>query len=116
MTGTRVGGTAEHVVVVGAGLAGLAAARRLGHAGVDVTVARGPRPGRRPHRGRHHRTTGPRSSSAASGSAPTQNRMYELVDELGLETFPTYNDGQHVILLGGRTEPDGLEPRGGAAS
>ncbi len=25
---------------------------------------------------------------------PTQNRMYELVAELGLETFPTYNDGR----------------------
>jgi monoamine oxidase len=29
--------------------------------------------------------------------------MYELVAELGLETFPTYNDGQHVVQLGGRT-------------
>jgi monoamine oxidase len=29
--------------------------------------------------------------------------MYELVAELGLETFPTYNQGQHVVQLGGRT-------------
>ena len=36
---------------------------------------------------------------------PTQNRMYELVDELGLETFPTYNTGQHVVHLGGRQLP-----------
>jgi monoamine oxidase len=33
---------------------------------------------------------------------PTQTRMYALVDELGLETFPTYNTGKHVIQLGGR--------------
>ena len=29
--------------------------------------------------------------------------MYELVAELGLETFPTYNEGEHVIRLGGKT-------------
>jgi monoamine oxidase len=33
---------------------------------------------------------------------PTQTRMYALVEELGLETFPTYNTGQHVVQLGGR--------------
>ena len=33
---------------------------------------------------------------------PTQTRMYELVSELGLETFPTYNRGRHVVQLGGR--------------
>ena len=33
---------------------------------------------------------------------PTQNRMYELVSELGLETFPTWNEGELVIQLGGR--------------
>ena len=33
---------------------------------------------------------------------PTQTRMYALVEELGLETFPTYNTGQHVVQLGGK--------------
>jgi monoamine oxidase len=29
--------------------------------------------------------------------------MYELVEELGLETVPTWNHGEHVVRLGGRT-------------
>jgi monoamine oxidase len=28
--------------------------------------------------------------------------MYALVEELGLETFPTYNSGKHVVQLGGK--------------
>jgi monoamine oxidase len=30
---------------------------------------------------------------------PTQTRMYELIGELGLETFPTFNTGKHVVQL-----------------
>jgi monoamine oxidase len=33
---------------------------------------------------------------------PTQNRLYELVGELGLETFPTWNAGDLVVRLGGK--------------
>ncbi len=34
---------------------------------------------------------------------PTQTRIYELIDELGLATFPTWNDGETVLRLGGKT-------------
>ncbi len=33
---------------------------------------------------------------------PTQDRVLALIEELGLETFPTRTEGQNVIEIGGR--------------
>ena len=33
---------------------------------------------------------------------PTQDRVLALIEELGLETFPTRTEGQNVIETGGR--------------
>jgi len=88
------------VVVIGAGLAGLSAARRLHAEGVDTVVLEArDRVGGRTERG----VTADGTPIELGGQwiGPTQNRMYELVAELGLHTFPTYNTGEHVILLGG---------------
>lgn len=91
----------SRVVVVGAGLAGLSAARRLDAHGVEVVVVEArDRVGGRTEGG--HTADGTPVELGGQWLGATQNRMYELVDELGLETFPTYNTGRHVVDLGGR--------------
>ncbi len=89
------------VVVVGAGIAGLVAARRLaaGGAGVRVLEARDRVGGRTVNE--------PISDSESTEMGgqwvgPTQDRILGLIAELGLETFPTRTDGQNVIERGGR--------------
>ena len=89
------------VVVVGAGLAGLAAARALVAAGRAVTVVEArDRVGGRTENGRF--SDGQWIEVGGQWIGPTQDRMYELVGELGLETFPLYNDGKLVLQLLGR--------------
>lgn len=94
--------TDPHVVVVGAGLSGLAAARALVAGGVQVSVIEA----RDRVGGRVEGTRTADGTPVELGGqwiGPTQNRMYRLVAELGLETFPTYNTGEHVVSLAGRT-------------
>ncbi len=92
--------TDNQVLVIGAGLSGLAAARTLAGSGVEVTVLEArPRVGGRTEGG--HTAEGVPLELGGQWVGPTQTRMYALIDELGLETFPTFNTGKHVIQLGG---------------
>lgn len=90
------------VVVVGAGLAGLVAARDLRRAGKSVVVmeARG-RVG-----GRCYSRSLPGASDVANLGAtfvgPTQHRIVALAKELGFGVFPTYNTGKNVLFFDGR--------------
>jgi monoamine oxidase len=88
---------AEPVLVVGAGLAGLAAARCLVAAGREVLVleARN-RVGGRTEGG--ELADGTTLELGGQWIGPTQDRMYELVAELGLETFRTWNDDGRLLL------------------
>jgi len=91
------------VVVVGAGLAGLSAARSLGAAGSHAVVleARARVGGRVLN---HDLGTGDVVELGGEWIGPSQLRINKLVAELGLETFPTYDDGEHVLDLHGRVK------------
>jgi monoamine oxidase len=84
------------LVVVGAGLAGLAAARHAVAAGHSVLVleARDRVGGRT-----LNEDIGGGNVVEVGGQwiGPTQHRLRELADELGVATFPTFGDGESVI-------------------
>lgn len=86
------------VVVVGAGLAGLTAARELHDAGIDVVVWEA-----------RDRVGGRTWTSELDGAAidlgaqwlgPDQQRMHALADRFGLERFPTFNEGDSLVVDG----------------
>ena len=86
------------VVVVGAGLAGLIAARDLLAAGVSVLVleARGRVGGRLLN---HTLEGGAVVEVGGQWVGPTQDRVLALADELGVGLFPTYIEGALRIRL-----------------
>jgi monoamine oxidase len=88
------------VVVVGAGLAGLAAARALNAAGVSVVVleARDRVGGRTLN---HDIGGGKVVEVGGQWMGPTQDRLAALARELGVDTFPTYAHGDNLLEYGG---------------
>jgi monoamine oxidase len=93
---TRPRRTAD-VIVVGAGLAGLTAARQVRAAGKSVIVMEA-----------QDRVGGRTLSEDIGGGeiadlggtfiGPTQDHIAAIVKELGIPTFPTYNTGNNVFL------------------
>ncbi len=88
-------------IVVGAGLAGLAAARDLAAAGRSVLVleARDRVGGRIVNSGIG---AGKIVEMGGEYAGPTQDRVLALAAELGIATFPTYDTGQKVLHFNGR--------------
>lgn len=97
-------------IVIGAGLAGLTAARRLAEAGRKVHVLEA-----------RDRVGGRTSTAALAGGAvdlggqwigPGQRRVLALARELGVSTFPQHHLGRKVMCLGeDRSTYRGLLPR-----
>ena len=88
------------VVIVGAGLAGLAAARKLAAEGIDCVVleARDRVGGRTLN---HSIGDGKIVEVGGQWVGPTQARVLELMRELGLESFPTYSKGENLFRYEG---------------
>ncbi len=99
------------VAIVGAGLAGLTAARELTKEGVRCAVLEardrvGGRTLNQPIAG------GEIVEGGGEFVGPTQTAVVDLARELGLETFPTFAEGESVIYLGDTrmtTSDDGLD-------
>nr|WP_128375245.1 FAD-dependent oxidoreductase [Streptomyces cavernae] len=111
-TGTASAAAAREadVVVVGAGLAGLTAARDIAAAGKSVVVleARDRVGGRVVNL---KLANGGVTEGGGEFIGPTQDRIKALADSLGVETFPTYNTGKNLLYKDGTKTPyatDGL--------
>ena len=96
------------VVVVGAGLAGLIAARDLLAARVSVLVleARDRVGGRLLN---HTLEGGAVVEVGGQWVGPTQDRVLALADELGVGLFPTYIEGEHFLAMDGAVKRYGGE-------
>jgi monoamine oxidase len=89
------------VAIVGAGLAGLVAARRLAAAGLEPLVleARDRVGGRI-----LNEEIGEGRVVEVGGQwiGPGQERITALAAELGVDTFPTHDEGRHLLEVGGK--------------
>src|SRR3954454_5104610 len=98
------------VCVIGAGYAGLTAARRLTGTGQSVLVLEAS--DRVGGRVRTEPMDGFRLDLGGTFLGPNQDAVHALVREFGLETFPTHYEGDKVLTIDGETRRySGLIPK-----
>ncbi len=89
------------VVVVGGGISGLTAARKLRSRGAKVLVVEArDRVGGRVLN--HHLHAGGVIEAGGAFVGPTQDRILRLADELGVKTFKEYAEGDNVYVKNGQ--------------
>jgi monoamine oxidase len=91
------------IIIIGAGYAGLAAARQLKRAGKKILVIEA----RDRVGGRIHTQTlddGNYIDLGGQWIGPTQYRMYALAGEYGIETFSTYDKGKSTLYANEKTK------------
>ncbi len=92
------------VVVIGAGLAGLTAARDLVREGVDIELLEArTRVGGRVLN--HSIGDGKVVEIGGQWVGPTQDRILALAKEMGVDTYPTYDEGEYVDYRNGLRVP-----------
>jgi monoamine oxidase len=97
---SRRGRRKADVAIVGAGFAGLTAARRLVEAGRKVIVLEARR--RVGGRVQNFRIVGGEiSERGGTFVGPTQDHILALAKEMGVDTFPTYDEGNNVYYADG---------------
>ncbi|MFZ6047055.1 FAD-dependent oxidoreductase [Pseudomonas sp. CR3202] len=104
------------VVIIGAGLAGLTAARDLQRAGCEsfVVLEARDRVGGRTYN--HDLGNGVVSEAGGQWIGPGQTAIFDLARELEVDTFPTYYQGKNVYLVGGATYEEDLTSGQGASN
>ncbi|CAN9383541.1 unnamed protein product [Alternaria alternata] len=84
------------VAIIGAGLSGLTAARELLHGGKSVVVLEArDRVGGKVYN--HPLKNGGVTEVGAEFVGPTQDKVLQMISDLGLETFDTYAEGKTIL-------------------
>lgn len=93
--------SSSQVIIVGGGMSGIAAAKKLQEAGITFQVLEA----RERLGGRVYTQSLSENLYLDYGGqwiGPTQDRMYELCREFGIEYYDTYNQGKNILDLRGK--------------